>query len=57
MPTLLIQLSYLVIFIWAVISLVQDLQLPRKAWLPILLHLAVAIITLNWFLHSINYSF
>jgi hypothetical protein len=56
MPTLFVQLAYLVIFIWSVISLVQDFQQPRKAWLPILLHLAVAIVTLNWFLHSINYS-
>lgn len=55
MPTILVQLAYLVIFIWSIVMLVQDIQLSRKSWLNILLHLSIAIVSLNWFLHSIGY--
>lgn len=55
MPTILVQLAYLVIFIWSVVMIVQDIQLSRKSSLNILLHIAVAIVSLHWFLQSIGY--
>ncbi|WP_211747719.1 hypothetical protein [Paenibacillus sp. Marseille-Q4541] len=57
MPTILVQLAYLVIFIWSIVMIVQDIQLSRKSLLNILLHIAIAIVSLNWFLHSIGYQF
>ncbi|MGN7457966.1 hypothetical protein ACTHPH_24410 [Paenibacillus pasadenensis] len=56
MPTILLQLSYLVLLVWAVYSFVQDLKMSRKDWLVLLLHLAVAIISLNWLLDSLGYK-
>ncbi|WP_155701373.1 hypothetical protein [Paenibacillus psychroresistens] len=50
MPTILVQIAYLIIFIWSVMMLVQDLQVSRKAWITVLLHAAVAIVSLDFFL-------
>ena len=50
MPLILVELSFLIVFIWSIMMLVQDLQSSRKAWISVLLHVAVAIISLDYFL-------
>jgi hypothetical protein len=57
LPTFLVQIAYFIIFIWSVMMLVQDLQLSRKAWITVLLHAAVAIVSLNFFLASSSIRF
>lgn len=56
MPSIVLQLAYLVIFVWSVFHLVQDLRLSRKDWLTMLLYLAVALVSLNWLLDSLGWK-
>ncbi|MCM3750254.1 hypothetical protein M3223_23235 [Paenibacillus pasadenensis] len=56
MPSIVLQLAYLVIFVWSVFHLVQDLRLSRKDWLNMLLYLAVALVALNWLLDSLGWK-
>ncbi len=56
MPVLLLQFAYLFIFIWSVAMLVQDFKGTHKHWLTVLLHISVAIISLNYLLHSLGIS-
>jgi hypothetical protein len=57
MPSILVQIAYLIIFIWSIMMLVHDLQISRKAWITILLHASIAVVSLNFFLASNNISF
>jgi hypothetical protein len=50
LPSFLVQIAYLIIFIWSIMMLVQDLQVSRKAWIIVLLHASIAIVSLNFFL-------
>jgi hypothetical protein len=50
LPNFLVQIAYLIIFIWSIIMLVQDLKVSRKAWITVLLHASIAIVSLNFFL-------
>jgi hypothetical protein len=55
MPSILVQIAYFIVFIWSIMMLVQDLQVSRKVWITVLLHASIAVISLNFFLASINY--
>jgi hypothetical protein len=57
LPSFLVQIAFLIIFIWAVMMLVQDLQVSRKAWITVLLHASVAIVSLNFFLAGSSIRF
>ena len=57
LPSLLVQIAYLIIFIWSVMMLVQDLKVSRKAWITVLLHASIAIVALNFFLAESNIQF
>jgi hypothetical protein len=50
LPSFLVQIAYLIIFIWSIMMLVQDLQVSRQAWIIVLLHASIAIVSLNFFL-------
>ncbi|WNF35135.1 hypothetical protein RJD24_11685 [Bacillaceae bacterium IKA-2] len=50
LPSILIQIAFLIIFIWSIMMLVQDLQSSNKAWISVLLHAAIAVVSLNFFL-------
>ncbi|MFZ0578073.1 MAG: hypothetical protein WAM41_11270 [Psychrobacillus psychrotolerans] len=56
LPAILLQLAYLFIFIWSVAMLVQDFQVTHKNWLTVLLHISVAIVSLNYLLVSLGIS-
>ena len=56
LPTILLQFAYLFIFIWSVAMLVQDFQGTQKNWLTVLLHISVAIVSLNYLLVSLGVS-
>ncbi|WP_176444832.1 hypothetical protein [Paenibacillus herberti] len=56
MPSIVLQLAYLVIFVWSIYHLVQDLRVSRKDWLTLLLHLAVAIISLSWLMDALGWK-
>jgi hypothetical protein len=55
MPSILVQIAYFIVFIWSIMMLVQDIQVSRKVWITVLLHASIAVISLNFFLASINY--
>jgi hypothetical protein len=55
MPIILVQIAYLIIFVWSIMMLVQDIQMSRKVWITVLLHASIAVISLNFFLALINY--
>jgi hypothetical protein len=57
MPSLLVQIAYLIVFIWSIMMLVRDLQVSRKIWITVLLHLAIAVISLNFFLATTSIRF
>jgi hypothetical protein len=57
LPSSLVQIAYLIIFIWAIMMLVQDLQVSRKAWISVLLHASIAIVSLNFFLAGSSFRF
>jgi hypothetical protein len=57
LPTILVQIAYLIIFIWAVMMLIQDLQTSRNILINVLLHASVAIVFLNFFLKSSSIRF
>jgi hypothetical protein len=50
MPSFLVQIAFLVIFIWSVMMLIQDFKLSRKVWMNIMLHASVAVVSLDFFL-------
>ncbi|WP_156889486.1 hypothetical protein [Paenibacillus harenae] len=50
MPSFLVQIALLVIFVWSVVMLIQDFKVPRKVWMTILLHAAVAVVSLDFLL-------
>lgn len=50
MPSILVQIAFLIIFIWSIIMLVQDLKVSRKVWMNVLLHASVAVVSLHFFL-------
>lgn len=50
MPIILVQIAFLIIFIWSIIMLVQDLKVSRKVWLNVLLHASVAVVSFHFFL-------
>ncbi|MCM3356702.1 MULTISPECIES: hypothetical protein [unclassified Psychrobacillus] len=56
LPAILLQFAYLFIFIWSVAMLVQDFQGTQKNWLTVLLHISVAIVSLNYLLVSLGVS-
>mgnify|MGYP000042628817 len=56
LPAILLQFAYLIILIWSVAMLVQDFQGTHKNWLTVLLHISVAIISLNYLLVSLGIS-
>ncbi|MER2261420.1 MAG: hypothetical protein ABS934_05345 [Psychrobacillus sp.] len=56
LPAILLQFAYLFIFIWSVAMLVQDFQGTQKNWLTVLLHISVAIVSLNYLLLSLGIS-
>jgi hypothetical protein len=57
LPSILVQIAYLIIFIWSIMMLVQDLQVSRKAWITVLLHASIAVVSLNFFLASSSIRF
>jgi hypothetical protein len=57
MPSILVQISYLIICIWSIMMLVQDLRVSRTAWITVLLHAAIAIVSLDFFLASSSFRF
>jgi len=57
LPTILLQFAYLFILIWSVAMLLQDFKGKHKNWLTVLLHISVAIISLNYLLVSLGISF
>jgi hypothetical protein len=57
LPSFLVQIAYLIIFIWSIMMLVQDLQVSRKAWITVLLHASIAIVSLNFFLAGSSIRF
>jgi hypothetical protein len=57
LPGFLVQISFLIIFIWSIMMLVQDLQVSRKAWIIVLLHASIAIVSLNFFLSMSSLRF
>jgi hypothetical protein len=50
MPSILVQIAFLIIFIWSIMMLVQDLKVSRKVWMNVLLHASVAVVSLHFFL-------
>lgn len=50
MPAILVQIAFIIVFVWSIVMLVQDLKMSRKEWLNVLLHASVAVITLHFFL-------
>ncbi|MCA0758105.1 hypothetical protein KP806_23885 [Paenibacillus sp. N4] len=48
MPDILVQIAFLIIFIWSVVMLVQDFKVSRKAWMNILLHASVAVVSIHF---------
>jgi hypothetical protein len=57
LPSILVQIAYLIIFIWSIMMLIQDLQVSGKAWISVLLHASIAIVTLNFFLAGSSIRF
>ena len=56
LPAILLQFAYLFIFIWSVAMLVQDFPGTQKNWFTVLLHISVAIVSLNYLLVSLGVS-
>ncbi|WP_169086175.1 hypothetical protein [Paenibacillus sp. PL91] len=50
MPSFLVQIAFLIIFVWSIVMLVQDLKVSHKRWMNVLLHASVAVVSLNFFL-------
>lgn len=50
MPSILLQIAFVIFFIWSIIMLVQDFKLARKVWMNVLLHASVAVVSLHFFL-------
>ncbi len=56
LPAIFLQLAYLFIFIWSVAMTVQDFQSSSKNWLTVLMHISVAVVSLNFLLLSTGIS-
>lgn len=54
MPSILVQIAYLIIFVWSVMKVFQDLQVARKDWITVLLYASVAVVSLHFFLTSVD---
>ena len=50
MPSILVQIAFLIIFVWSIVMLVQDLKVSHKLWMNVLLHASVAVVSLHFFL-------
>lgn len=50
MPDFLVQIAFLLIFVWSVFMLVQDFKGSRKDWMKVLLHVSVAVVSFDFFL-------